>query len=54
MKEKNQQNTPSSFDLSYTYCHLQLGCDFFGEQWEQIMCCHVFQLLKIKNIFLLF
>jgi hypothetical protein len=26
---------PSSFDLSYTYCCLQLGCDFFGQQWEQ-------------------
>jgi hypothetical protein len=33
------------------YCRLQLGCDFFGEQWEQVMCCHVSQLLVIKNIF---
>jgi hypothetical protein len=33
-ERKNQQNTPSSFDLSYMYCRLQLGCDFFCEQWE--------------------
>jgi len=45
---------PSSFDWSYMYCHLQLGCDFFGERWEQVMCCHVSQLLIIKNIILLF
>jgi hypothetical protein len=51
---KNQQNTPSSFDWSYMYCHLQLKCDFFGEQWEQIMCCHVSQILIIKNILILF
>jgi len=52
--KKNQQNTLSSFDLSYMYCHLQLGWNFFGEQWEQIMCCHMSQLLIIKNILLLF
>jgi hypothetical protein len=23
---------------------LQLGCDFFGEQQQQIMCCHLSQL----------
>jgi len=45
---------PSSFHLSYSYCRLQLGCDFFGEQLEQIMCCHMSQLLIIKNILLLF
>jgi len=44
---------PSSFDWSYMYCHLQLGCDFFGKQWEQVMCCHVSQLLVIKNIFII-
>jgi len=27
---------------------------FFGEQWEQVMCFHVYQLLIIKNILLLF
>jgi hypothetical protein len=27
---------------------------FFGEQWEQIMCCHMSQFLVIKNILLLF
>ncbi len=52
--KKSQQNTFSSFDSSYTYCYLQLGCDFFAEQWEQVMCYHVFQLLIIKNILLLF
>jgi hypothetical protein len=35
------------------YCHLQLRCDFFGEQWEQTMCYHVSQFLIIKNILLL-
>jgi hypothetical protein len=40
--------------ISHTYCRLQLRCNFFGEQWEQVMCCHMFQLLIIKNILLLF
>jgi len=44
----NQWNTPSSFDWPYMYCHLQLGCDFLGEQWEQVMCYHISQLLIIK------
>jgi hypothetical protein len=52
--KKSQQNTPSSFDWSYMYCCLQLGCKFFVEQWEQVMCCHVFRLLVIRNILLLF
>jgi hypothetical protein len=37
----------SSFDWSYTYCCLQLKCNFFGEQWEQVMCYHLSQLLII-------
>jgi hypothetical protein len=44
----------SSFDLSYMYYRLQLGSNFFGEDWEQIMCCHVSQLLIIKKIFKFF
>jgi hypothetical protein len=52
-EKKSQQNMPSSFDLSYTYCRLQPRCDFFCEQWEQIMCCQVSPLLLIKNILLL-
>ncbi len=27
MKKKNQ-NSPSSLDQSYTYCHLQLKCNY--------------------------
>jgi hypothetical protein len=38
---------PSSFDYSYTYSRLQLECDFFGEQREQVMCCQVSQFLII-------
>jgi hypothetical protein len=35
-ERKSQQNMPSSFDLSYTNCRLQLGCDFFGEQGNNL------------------
>jgi hypothetical protein len=38
-------------DWPYMYCHLQLGCDFLGEQWEQVMCCHISQLLKYYKYF---
>jgi hypothetical protein len=51
--KKNQRNTFSSFDWFYIHCCLQLKYDFFGEQWEQVMCCHMSQLLIIKNILLL-
>jgi hypothetical protein len=30
-----------------------LGYNFFYEQWEQVMCCHMSQLLLIKNIFII-
>ncbi len=30
-EKKIQQNTPSSFEWSYTFYHLQLGFEFFGE-----------------------
>jgi hypothetical protein len=42
---------PSSFDWSCMYCHFQLGYNFFGEQWEQVMCCHVSQHLIIKKYY---
>jgi hypothetical protein len=29
MKEKVKQNTPSSFDWLYMYCHLWLKCNYF-------------------------
>jgi hypothetical protein len=41
------------FWLVITYCRLQLKCDFFGEQWEQIMCCHMSRLLIIKIIIII-
>jgi len=44
---------PSFFDLSYMYYRLQLGCDIFGEQWEQVMCCHMSQLLIIKFLIII-
>ncbi len=44
---------PSSFDWSHMYCHLQLGCDFFCEQWEKVTCRHVFQLLIISKVFII-
>jgi len=49
-EKKSQRNMPSSFDWSHMYCHLQLRSDFFGEQCEQVMCCHMSQFLKIRNI----
>lgn len=52
-ERENQWNTLSSFDWSYTNCHLHLGCDLFGEQWKQVMCCYVSQLLIIKNILII-
>jgi hypothetical protein len=30
-----------------------LGYNLFGEQWEQVMCCHMSQFLIIKNIFII-
>ncbi len=54
MKEKST-NTKSSFEsIVYIYCHIWIICNYFGHNWEQMMCCHLSQYLLFKLLLLLF
>jgi len=39
--KKKSTNTNSSLTPMYTYCYMWLKCNYFGHNWEQMMCCHV-------------
>jgi hypothetical protein len=41
-ERKSQQIQVHPLTPLYMYCHMWLKCNYFGHNWGQMMCCHMF------------